>query len=180
MFPGADTQYCCTVRSQPERCIHLVAIMSVLAPIIVIWRTGALPRSLVALGALEIIVNVLERRIVLTIWLQCWRLCRWLRPLRGGCLGCGREHLDADEDADLPKRKKPSRHDPAPLLGADPRRRETTALSRCRSSTQTTIAVSLYSNVNGSSVVHIAAPSLADRCTSPAKRKIRRSPPTGA
>jgi hypothetical protein len=67
-----------------------------------------------------------------------------------------------------------------PLLGADPRRRETTALSRCRSSTQTTIAVSPYSNVNGSFVVHFAALSLADRCTSPAKRKIRRSPPTGA
>ncbi len=36
------------------------ALLSVLAPIIVIWRTGVLPQWLVALGALEITVNVIE------------------------------------------------------------------------------------------------------------------------
>jgi len=36
------------------------AILSVLAPIVVIWRSGALPRWLVVLGAIEIVVNVVE------------------------------------------------------------------------------------------------------------------------
>lgn len=36
------------------------ALLSVLAPIIVIWRSGWLPRWLVALGAIEIVVNVVE------------------------------------------------------------------------------------------------------------------------
>jgi hypothetical protein len=36
------------------------AMLSVLAPIIVIWRSGALPRWLVVLGSIEIVVNVAE------------------------------------------------------------------------------------------------------------------------
>jgi hypothetical protein len=36
------------------------AILSVLAPIVVIWRSGALPRWLVLLGSIEIVVNVVE------------------------------------------------------------------------------------------------------------------------
>lgn len=36
------------------------AILSVLAPIIVIWRSRALPRWLVGLGAIEIVINVVE------------------------------------------------------------------------------------------------------------------------
>ena len=37
-----------------------VALLSVLAPCVVIWRTGVLPRWLVALGAVEIAVNLVE------------------------------------------------------------------------------------------------------------------------
>jgi hypothetical protein len=36
------------------------ATLSVLAPIVVIWRSGALPRWLVVLGSIEIVVNVAE------------------------------------------------------------------------------------------------------------------------
>jgi hypothetical protein len=36
------------------------ALLSVLAPIIVIWRSGALPRWLVVLGSVEIVVNLTE------------------------------------------------------------------------------------------------------------------------
>lgn len=36
------------------------ALLSVLAPTVVIWRSGALPRWLVGLGAIEIVVNVVE------------------------------------------------------------------------------------------------------------------------
>lgn len=36
------------------------ALLSVLAPIIVIWRSGALPRWLAVLGAIEIAANVVE------------------------------------------------------------------------------------------------------------------------
>lgn len=38
----------------------VAALLSVLAPIVVIWRTGVLPRWLVVLGAIEIVVNVVE------------------------------------------------------------------------------------------------------------------------
>ena len=37
-----------------------VALLSVLAPTIVIWRSGALPRWLVVLGAVEIVANGVE------------------------------------------------------------------------------------------------------------------------
>jgi len=37
-----------------------VAAVSVLAPVMVIWRSAALPRWLVVLGAIEIVVNIVE------------------------------------------------------------------------------------------------------------------------
>ena len=90
--------------------LEMLVVLSVLARVVLIWRSKAMPRWLTMLGAVEIVVNVIE------LAGQCARtgtmpLVRLRRRSGGGGLGrCGqyRHDLEALDSNGAPELSRPS------------------------------------------------------------------------